>query len=155
MTTQSDDDRFEPEQNHPDGGTQKGKDASSEDTSTVGNAQTVPAAGRVSVTDHKGASVNKGGRSGNGGSNGLPKKPATGTAGGDLGRSPTVRERQAMMQLASAGFELASFSLILGGAGYGVDHWLGNATPYVAIAGLLIGFSLGFYRLIVLASKMG
>ncbi len=65
-----------------------------------------------------------------------------------------VGERQAMMRLASAGFELASFSLLLGGGGYLVDRWLGNITPYVAIAGLLVGFSLGFYRLIILASKM-
>ncbi|EMI52501.1 AtpZ/AtpI family protein [Rhodopirellula sallentina] len=155
MTTQSDDDRFEPEQNHPGGGTLKEKNSSSEDTSTQCDAQAVSATGRVSAADHKGVSVNKGGRTGNGGDTGLPKKPATGTSGGDLGRAPTVRERQAMMHLASAGFELASFSLILGGAGYAVDHWLGNATPYFAIAGLLIGFSLGFYRLIVLASKMG
>ena len=65
-----------------------------------------------------------------------------------------VGERQAMMRLASAGFELASFSLLLGGGGYSVDRWLGNVTPYFAIAGLLVGFSLGFYRLIILASKM-
>jgi F0F1-type ATP synthase assembly protein I len=67
---------------------------------------------------------------------------------------PAVGERQAMMRLASAGFELASFSLLLGGGGYLVDRWLGNITPYFAIAGLLVGFSLGFYRLIILASKM-
>ncbi|MCM2373772.1 AtpZ/AtpI family protein [Aporhodopirellula aestuarii] len=66
----------------------------------------------------------------------------------------TVEDRQALMHLASAGFELASFSLILGGAGYAIDHWLGNGTPYLGIAGLFVGFSLGFYRLIVLAGKM-
>jgi len=59
-----------------------------------------------------------------------------------------------MMRLASAGFELASFSLILGAAGYAVDRWAGNPAPFVAIVGLLLGFSLGFYRLIVLANRM-
>lgn len=63
-------------------------------------------------------------------------------------------ERQALMRLSSAGFELASFSLILGAAGYGIDHAVGNENPYVGIAGLLLGFTLGFYRLIVLASKL-
>lgn len=66
----------------------------------------------------------------------------------------SVSERRALLQLSSAGFELASFSLLLGGAGYAVDHWLGNPTPYFAIAGIVIGFCLGFYRLIVLANKM-
>ena len=68
--------------------------------------------------------------------------------------SDSFGERQAMMRLASAGFELASFSLILGGAGYGIDHAMGNETPYAAIVGLLLGFSLGFYRLIVLANRL-
>lgn len=76
-------------------------------------------------------------------------------SGGSSGsQSDSLGDRQAMMRLASAGFELASFSLILGGAGYGVDHFMGNGTPYVAIAGLLLGFSLGFYRLIVLANRL-
>lgn len=69
-------------------------------------------------------------------------------------RAAPVSERRALMQLSSAGFELAIFSLLLGGAGYAVDHWFGNATPYFAIAGIVLGFCLGFYRLIVLASKM-
>lgn len=63
-------------------------------------------------------------------------------------------ERQALLRLSSAGFELASFSLILGALGYGIDQAVGNANPYVGIAGLLLGFMLGFYRLIVLASKL-
>lgn len=63
-------------------------------------------------------------------------------------------ERQALLRLSSAGFELASFSLILGAVGYGIDQAVGNENPYVGIAGLLLGFTLGFYRLIVLASKL-
>lgn len=66
----------------------------------------------------------------------------------------TASERQTLLRLASAGFELASFSLILGGAGYAVDHSMGFTTPYIAIVGVVVGFCLGFYRLIVLASKM-
>lgn len=66
----------------------------------------------------------------------------------------SASERQTLLRLASAGFELASFSLILGGAGYAIDHWMSFTTPYVAIVGVLVGFCLGFYRLIVLASKM-
>ena len=63
-------------------------------------------------------------------------------------------ERQALLRLSSAGFELASFSLILGAVGYGVDQAASNENPYVGIAGLLLGFALGFYRLIVLATKL-
>ena len=66
----------------------------------------------------------------------------------------TKQEQQTLMRLASAGFELASFSLILGGLGYAVDYSIGLVTPYFAIAGLLLGFSLGFYRLIMLASRL-
>ena len=83
------------------------------------------------------------------------RKPETRQQPATDERSTAARERHALMQLSSAGFELASFALILGGVGYGIDHWLGNhVTPYFAIAGILLGFSLGFYRLIVLASKM-
>lgn len=65
-----------------------------------------------------------------------------------------ANQRQALLRLSSAGFELASFSLLLGGAGYALDYWLANAQPYFAITGILLGFCLGFYRLIVLANKM-
>lgn len=85
------------------------------------------------------------------------RPPATPRPSGrDDGKtSASATERQTLLRLASAGFELASFSLVLGGAGYGFDHWSGGTTPYFAIVGVLLGFSLGFYRLIVLASKMG
>lgn len=84
-----------------------------------------------------------------------PHKPdARDRDAGVPGSEESFSERRTMMRLASAGFELASFSLILGGAGYAVDRWMGNLTPYFAIAGLLLGFSLGFYRLIVLANRL-
>lgn len=69
-------------------------------------------------------------------------------------QTDSPRERQAMLRLASAGFEIASFSLILGAMGYGIDQAMTNSSPYIGIVGLLLGFSLGFYRLIVLASKL-
>lgn len=70
-------------------------------------------------------------------------------------RSANGDSTQPMLRLATAGFELASFPLILGAAGYyWLDPWLGNETPYVAIAGVLLGFSLGFYRLIVMANQL-
>lgn len=72
----------------------------------------------------------------------------------DSSSSESFSERQTMMRLASAGFELASFSLILGAMGYGIDYLMGNRTPYFAVAGVLLGFVLGFYRLIVLANKL-
>ncbi|TWT95041.1 AtpZ/AtpI family protein [Neorhodopirellula pilleata] len=70
------------------------------------------------------------------------------------GGQDSFQQRRLMMRLASAGFELASFSLILGGLGYAIDQWAGNQTPYIAIVGLLLGFSLGFYRLIILANQL-
>ena len=81
-----------------------------------------------------------------------PIPPGRGTGRSEPDES--FQERRLMMRLASAGFELASFSLILGGLGYAIDQWAGNATPYAAIAGLLVGFSLGFYRLIVMANHL-
>lgn len=133
MPSEPDEDKSEPEQNHPDG-----------DAASDGNAQ----ASGANIHEAGGDRYRRGagdGQTNTSVSRPVPREMPPQTAG----------ERQALMHLASAGFELASFSLILGGAGYGVDHWLGNSTPYFAIAGLLLGFSLGFYRLIVLASKMG
>ncbi|SMP47336.1 Putative F0F1-ATPase subunit Ca2+/Mg2+ transporter [Neorhodopirellula lusitana] len=76
-------------------------------------------------------------------------------SGGVSGQpAPTKQERAILLRLASAGFELASFSLLLGGGGYLIDQRLGFETSYLAIVGLLLGFSLGFYRLIVLASRL-
>jgi len=62
-------------------------------------------------------------------------------------------ENRSLRRLAAGGFQLASSALALGAIGYGVDHWMGNAKPIVGMLGVLVGFSLGFYRLIVLATR--
>jgi len=64
------------------------------------------------------------------------------------------RKRSGAGRLAGAGFELASYALILGGIGYAADQWLGNQQPWIGIAGLIVGFCLGFYRLIQLAGEI-
>ena len=56
-------------------------------------------------------------------------------------------------RLAGAGLELAASTLLMGALGYWVDSARGHGTPSVALAGLLVGFSAGLYRLIVLAMK--
>ncbi len=49
--------------------------------------------------------------------------------------------------------ELASYTLILGAGGYWIDsHWE-HSQPFFAITGALVGFTLGMYRLIVLATR--
>jgi Putative F0F1-ATPase subunit Ca2+/Mg2+ transporter len=57
------------------------------------------------------------------------------------------------VRLLGSGMELASYTLILGAAGYWVDGRWQHTQPYLGIAGALVGFSLGMYRLIVLASR--
>lgn len=57
-------------------------------------------------------------------------------------------------RLSGAGLELAGFALILGGLGYLVDRQIGWRQPYLAIAGVLIGFGLGMYRLIRIANSL-
>ncbi|MFG0267703.1 MAG: AtpZ/AtpI family protein [Rhodopirellula sp. JB055] len=70
-------------------------------------------------------------------------------------QSESESSTQPMLRLASAGFELASFPLILGAMGYyWLDPWMGNETPYIAIAGVLVGFCLGFYRLILMVNQL-
>ncbi len=49
--------------------------------------------------------------------------------------------------------ELASYTLLLGAAGYWVDRRYGFPNPYVGVAGALLGFSLGMYRLIAVAVR--
>ena len=81
--------------------------------------------------------------------------PETATPRGDHHAANGSKSSATMMRLASAGLELASFSLILGAAGYWLDNSQDHATPYFGIAGVLIGFTLAMYRLIRLAAKIG
>lgn len=67
-------------------------------------------------------------------------------AGDDAGRPAALR-------MAGAGLELAGSTLVMAGLGYAIDAARGHATPYAAIAGTLVGFSLGMYRLIAMAMK--
>lgn len=47
---------------------------------------------------------------------------------------------------ASAGYALIGAILLLGGAGYGLDSWLGSS-PWGLLGGLLLGIIVGFYEL--------
>ena len=48
---------------------------------------------------------------------------------------------------AGASYTLIGAILVLGGLGYGIDHWMGTAPWGVAI-GLFLGMIVGFYELI-------
>ena len=76
-------------------------------------------------------------------------------SGGDRHAPSNPKSSATMMRLAAAGLELASFALILGAAGYWFDNNQGYTTPYFGVAGVLIGFALGMYRLVRLAMKTG
>ncbi|MEM9586796.1 MAG: AtpZ/AtpI family protein [Planctomycetota bacterium] len=58
-----------------------------------------------------------------------------------------------MMRFAGAGIELAGSALIAGAVGYWVDGQFGNAKPYCAALGVLVGFAVGMFRLIVTVSR--
>ena len=47
---------------------------------------------------------------------------------------------------------LAAYSLGLGGLGWVADSYLGWQIPWLGIAGLLIGFAAGFYRLMAMVA---
>lgn len=47
---------------------------------------------------------------------------------------------------AGAGYALMGAILLLGGAGYGLDAWLGTS-PWLLLGGLLLGLIVGFYEL--------
>jgi F0F1-type ATP synthase assembly protein I len=47
---------------------------------------------------------------------------------------------------AMASYTLTGAILVLGGAGYGLDRWLGTS-PWLLLAGLLLGLIVGFYAL--------
>lgn len=82
-----------------------------------------------------------------------PKSPS-GARKRDFGGVDDANSHRITLRLASAGLELATSSLVLGGAGYALDTWLGSGTPVFGIIGLMTGFSLGFYRLIALANRI-
>ncbi len=48
---------------------------------------------------------------------------------------------------ATAGYTLIAAILLLGGAGYMVDQWVGTASPWFLLAGMLLGIVVGFYEL--------
>ena len=48
---------------------------------------------------------------------------------------------------AGASYTLIGAILVLGGAGYAVDHWAGTK-PWGVATGLLLGMVVGFYELI-------
>jgi F0F1-type ATP synthase assembly protein I len=47
---------------------------------------------------------------------------------------------------AGAGYTLIGAIILLGGIGYGVDHWRGTS-PWFAVGGLLLGIVVGMYEL--------
>lgn len=48
---------------------------------------------------------------------------------------------------ATAGYTLIAAILLLGGVGYMVDRWVGTASPWFLLAGMLVGLVVGFYEL--------
>jgi ATP synthase protein I len=48
--------------------------------------------------------------------------------------------------VAAAGYTLIGAILLLGGAGYAADRWLGT-DPWLLIIGLFAGITVGFYEL--------
>ena len=57
------------------------------------------------------------------------------------------------MRYASLGLELAAGALVFGGLGYWLDGYRQHERPYLGIVGVLLGFSLGMYRLILVAIR--
>ena len=52
-----------------------------------------------------------------------------------------------------AGFELAGVAFVFGLIGYAIDRSLGNVKQVATAIAMLIGFSLGLMRFVLLASK--
>ena len=48
---------------------------------------------------------------------------------------------------AGAGYTLVGSIIVLGGAGYGLDRWLGTE-PWLLVGGLFAGIVVGFYELV-------
>lgn len=73
----------------------------------------------------------------------------------ELAETGSAGASRQWMRLSGAGLELAVSVLVLGGIGYWVDEQRQHETPYLGIAGVLLGFVLGMYRLIRLAQEIG
>ena len=52
---------------------------------------------------------------------------------------------------AAASYSLIGAVVLLGGAGYGLDRWLGTS-PWCVLCGLLLGLVVGFYGLVKVTS---
>jgi F0F1-type ATP synthase assembly protein I len=67
---------------------------------------------------------------------------------GGLRRTTAEFQRRAEQAApaAGAGYTLIGAIILLGGAGYAVDHWLGTP-PWFLVAGLLLGVVVGMYEL--------
>jgi F0F1-type ATP synthase assembly protein I len=53
---------------------------------------------------------------------------------------------------AAASYSLIGAVVLLGGAGYGLDRWLGTS-PWCVLGGLLLGLVVGFYGLVQVTSR--
>jgi F0F1-type ATP synthase assembly protein I len=51
---------------------------------------------------------------------------------------------------AAASYSLIGAVVLLGGAGYGLDRWLGTS-PWCVLGGLILGLVVGFYELVKVA----
>jgi F0F1-type ATP synthase assembly protein I len=52
---------------------------------------------------------------------------------------------------AAASYSLIGAVVLLGGAGYGLDRWLGTS-PWCVLGGLVLGLVVGFYELVKVTS---
>ena len=52
--------------------------------------------------------------------------------------------------VASASYSLIGALILLGGIGYGIDHWRGTS-PWFLLGGLVLGMVVGFYELVRIA----
>jgi F0F1-type ATP synthase assembly protein I len=52
---------------------------------------------------------------------------------------------------AAASYSLIGAVVLLGGAGYGLDQWLGTS-PWCVLGGLVLGMVVGFYGLVKVTS---
>jgi len=52
---------------------------------------------------------------------------------------------------AAASYSLIGAVVLFGGAGYGLDRWLGTS-PWCVLGGLLLGLVVGFYELVKVTS---